>query len=85
MFNCSEHCRVWLDGRYVLGSQPSLLFPTQHRPPAGQGIDIRLSRGQHRIVATILKPPAQRDYAEWVVAFAEHPALEWVPAALRPH
>jgi ADP-ribosylglycohydrolase len=84
MFNCSEHCRVWLDGRYVLGSQPSLMFPTQHRPPAGQGIDVRLARGQHRLVATILKPPAQRGHAEWVVALAEHPALEWVPNAFRP-
>jgi ADP-ribosylglycohydrolase len=84
MFNCTEHVRVWLDGEYLFGSQPSLLFPSQHRPPAGQGADVRLAKGEHTLRATILKPPAGRDHAEWIVALAEHPVLEWVPNAFRP-
>jgi ADP-ribosylglycohydrolase len=84
MFNCSEHLRVWLDGRYLFGSQPSLLFPSQHRPPAGQGAEIRLARGEHVLRATVLRPPATREHAEWIVALAEKPLLEWVPDAFRP-
>jgi ADP-ribosylglycohydrolase len=84
MFNCTEHLRVWLDGEYLFGSQPSLLFPSQHRPPAAQGVDVRLAQGRHTVRATILKPPAGRDHAEWIVALAEQPVLEWVPNAFRP-
>lgn len=84
MFDCSEQFRVWLDGEYVLGGQPSALFPSQHRPPAGRGVDVRLSAGTHRLRATILKPPAARAAAEWVVALAEAPVYEWVPNAFRP-
>lgn len=84
MFNCSEHFRVWLDGEYLFGAQPGQLFPSQHRPPAGQGADVRLSRGRHRLRATILRPPVARSHAEWVVSLAEHPGLEWVPNAFRP-
>jgi hypothetical protein len=84
MFTCSEHTRVWLDGEYLFGSQPSSLFPTQHRPPAGEGMEVRLAKGEHTVRATILKPPAGREYAEWVISLAEKPWLEWVPAAFRP-
>ncbi|GAB3003095.1 ADP-ribosylglycohydrolase family protein [Amycolatopsis acidiphila] len=84
MFNCSEDIRVWLDGEFVLGSQPSMIMPTQHRPPMGQGADVSLAGGDHRLVATIRRPPAHREYAEWIVALAEHPGLEWVPHAFRP-
>jgi hypothetical protein len=84
MFNCTEHVRVWLDGEYLFGSQPSLLFPSQHRPPAAQGADVRLTQGEHTLRATILKPPAGREYAEWIVALAEQPVLEWVPNVFRP-
>lgn len=84
MFNCTEHLRVWLDGQYLFGSQPSLLFPTQHRPPAAQGAQVRLAKGQHTLRATILKPPAGREHAEWIVALADEPVLEWVPHAFRP-
>jgi ADP-ribosylglycohydrolase len=84
MFNCSEHSRVWLNGEYLFGSQPSLLFPTQHRPPAGQGKDVSLPAGKHSLRVTILKPPAAREFAEWVVALAEKPVLDWVPRAFRP-
>lgn len=83
MFNCSEHCRVWLDGEYLFGSQPSSLFPTQHRPPAGQGKDVSLTAGQHSLRVTILRPTAEREYAEWVVALAENPVLDWVPGVFR--
>lgn len=83
MFDCSEHCRVWLDGEYLLGSQPTTLFPTQHRPPAGHGRDVQLSAGTHRLRASILKPPGARVAAEWVVALAERPVLDWVPNAFR--
>jgi len=83
MFNCSEHLRVWLDAEYLFGSQPSLLFPSQHRPPAGQGADVKLRAGRHTLRATILRPPRQRSHAEWVVGLAEHPVLEWVPDAFR--
>jgi ADP-ribosylglycohydrolase len=84
MFNCSEDIRVWLDGEYLLGSQPSMIMPTQHRPPIGQGEDVSLSAGTHTLLATVRKPPEHRDHAEWIVALAEHPGLEWVPAAFRP-
>lgn len=84
MFNCSEHFRVWLDGDYLFGGQPGQLFPSQHRPPAGQGVDVRLAKGRHRLRATVLRPSASRSHAEWVVALAEHPVLEWVPNAFRP-
>jgi hypothetical protein len=84
MFNCSEHLRVWLDGAYLFGSGPAALFPTQHRPPAAQGADVRLVAGRHTLRAAILRPPAGRDHAEWVVGLAEHPVLEWVPSAFRP-
>jgi ADP-ribosylglycohydrolase len=84
MFNCSEDIRVWLDGEWLLGSQPSMIMPTQHRPPMGQGADVSLAAGRHTLLATIRKPPPARDYAEWIVAVAEHPGLEWVPAAFRP-
>ncbi|HEV7811569.1 MAG TPA: ADP-ribosylglycohydrolase family protein [Leifsonia sp.] len=84
MFNSSEHIRVWLDGEYLFGSQPSLLFPTQHRPPAAQGKDVKLAAGEHSLRVTILKPPAEREYAEWVVSLAENPVLDWVPGAFRP-
>lgn len=84
MFNCSEHTRVWLDGEYLFGSQPSSLFPTQHRPPAGEGMDVRLAAGTHTVRAMILKPPVAREYAEWVISLSEKPRLDWVPAAFRP-
>ena len=84
MFNCSEHVRVWLDGEYLFGSQPSLMFPTQHRPPAGDGAEVRLSKGEHTVRATILRPQGGRAFAEWVIALAEHPVLDWVPSAFRP-
>lgn len=84
MFNCSEDVRVWLDGEFLLGNQPSMLMPTQHRPPAGAGKDVKLSAGEHFLVARIRKPPRHRANAEWIVALAEHPVLEWVPNAFRP-
>ncbi len=84
MFNCSEHSRVWLNGEYLFGSQPSQLFPTQHRPPAGEGKDVSLPAGKHTLRVTILKPPAERELAEWVLALAEKPVLDWVPNAFRP-
>jgi hypothetical protein len=83
MFNCSEHSRVWLDGEYLLGTQPSPLFPSQHRPPVGENAAVRLTHGRHTLRAEILKPPTERAYAEWVVALAERPGLEWVPNAFR--
>jgi ADP-ribosylglycohydrolase len=84
MFNCSEDLRVWLDGEFLLGGQPSMIMPTQHRPPMGQGTDVTLSAGTHTLLATIRKPPPARSEAEWIVALAEHPDLEWVPGAFRP-
>lgn len=84
MFNCTEHTRVWLDGEYLFGSQPSSLFPTQHRPPAGEGMEVKLSKGEHTVRATILKPPPTREFAEWIISLAEKPRLDWVPAAFRP-
>lgn len=83
MFNCSEHARVWLDGRYLLGTQPSPLFPSQHRPPVGENAAVRLSAGQHTLRASILKPPAERPQAEWVVAVVDGERREWVPNAFR--
>lgn len=82
MFDCSEHFRVWLDGRYLFGGQPTSLFPTQHRPPAGHGADVALPAGRHRLVATVLRPRSATE-AEWVVALAEAPVLDWVPNAFR--
>jgi ADP-ribosylglycohydrolase len=84
MFNCSEHARVWLDDEYLFGSQPNALFPSQHRPPAGQGREVWLSAGTHSLKATILKPSAGRPHAEWIVALAEQPVMDWVPNAFRP-
>jgi|GEM_PF-474248 len=84
MFNCSEDVRVWLDGEFCLGNQPSMIMPTQHRPPAGAGKDVKLSAGKHSLVATIRKPPKDRQTAEWIVGLAEHSVLEWVPNAFRP-
>ncbi|MGM9474213.1 ADP-ribosylglycohydrolase family protein [Pseudarthrobacter sp. YS3] len=84
MFNCSEDVRVWLDGEFCFGNQPSMIMPTQHRPPAGSGKDVQLSAGTHSLVATIRKPPRQRAAAEWIVSLAEHPGLEWVANAFRP-
>jgi ADP-ribosylglycohydrolase len=84
MFNCSEHSRVWLDGRYLLGTQPSPMFPSQHRPPVGENAAVHLSPGQHTLRASILKPPAARSRAEWVVALVESPSMEWVANAFRP-
>ena len=84
MFNCSEHSRVWLDGDYVFGTQPSPLFPSQHRPPVGENAPVHLPAGQHTLRASILKPPLERSHAEWVLALVERPGLEWVPNAFRP-
>ncbi|TDE13545.1 ADP-ribosylglycohydrolase family protein [Jiangella asiatica] len=84
MINCSEHLRVWLDGDYAFGSQPSQVMPTQHRPPAGQSIDVSLTAGVHTLLATIGKPPPNRAQAEWIVALAEAPGYEWIPHAFRP-
>lgn len=84
MFNCSEHFRVWLDGEYLFGGQLGQLFPSQHRPPAGHGVDVKLGAGRHRLRVTVLRPSPTRTHAEWVVSLAEHPDLEWVPAAFRP-
>jgi len=84
MFNCSEHSRVWLDGQYLFGTQPSPLFPSQHRPPVGENAPVRLAAGQHTLRASILRPPVERQRAEWVLALVERPGLEWVPNAFRP-
>ncbi|VXB06177.1 conserved hypothetical protein [Arthrobacter sp. 9AX] len=84
MFNCSEDIRVWLDGEYCFGAQPSMIMPTQHRPPAGSGTDVSLSAGSHSLLVAVRKPPRERETAEWIVALAEHPGLEWVPNAFRP-
>jgi hypothetical protein len=84
MFDCSEHFRLWLDGTYLLGGQPGQLFPSQHRPLPGRGANVTLARGTHRVRVTMLKPPTSRDHAEWVIALAEAPVLDWVPNAFRP-
>lgn len=83
MFDCSENTRVWLDGTYALGSLPAPIFPTQHRPAPSRGIQVRLETGRHRVRAMILRPPAERPWAEWVVGLAESPRYEWVPGVFR--
>ena len=83
MFDCSENARVWLDGEYLFGTLPAPIFPTQHRPAPGRGMDVRLEAGRHRLRAMILRPPAEREWAEWVVGLAEPPGYEWIPGALR--
>ena len=42
------------------------------------------SPSRHTLRATVLKPPADRQQAEWVVGRVERPRLEWVPTAFRP-
>lgn len=62
---------------------PDAASTTKPSPPAGHGADVILSPGTHKLRATILRPPTDRDAAEWVVALAEAPVFDWVPSAFR--
>ncbi|MEF3402235.1 ADP-ribosylglycohydrolase family protein [Agromyces sp. CCNWLW203] len=85
MFNSSEHFRIWLDGEFLHGSQGSqYMFPAPDKAPAGQYIDLSPTPGVHELLVAVKRPPADRDYAEWIIALVEQPSAMWIEHAFRP-
>jgi ADP-ribosylglycohydrolase len=85
MINSTEDYRVWMDGRFLHGTQGTGLFwPAPSMPPVGQYIDFELEDGQHTLSLAIKRPPAHRDIAQWVTALVERPSMLWIENALRP-
>jgi ADP-ribosylglycohydrolase len=85
MFNCSEHFRVWLDGRYLLGAQGSqYMFPAPHMAPLGHSLDIVVEPGTHDLVVAVRRPPEERPEAEWIIGLVERPSNLWIANAFRP-
>lgn len=85
MFNSSEHFRLWLDDEFLHGSQGSqYMFPAPDKAPAGQYVDLTVTPGIHELLVTIKRPPAERDYAEWIIALVEQRSALWIEHAFRP-
>lgn len=85
MVNSSEHFRVWLDDKFLFGSQGSqYMFPAPHMAPAGQFADFSVASGVHDVLLAVRKPPPVRHSAEWVIGLVELPSTLWIENAFRP-
>ena len=81
MFNTSANSRVWLDGKYVFGSEGGRLAPSFHRCPINQFRDLELETGSHELLAGIA-PLADEKKLEWVIGIGDAKTKQWLPPEL---
>lgn len=70
LFNSPQATKVWLDGALVLQRDEGDFIPAMHRAPKDQLAIVKVSPGEHEIIAAIGKPKSQPQMT-WCVGLAQ--------------
>ena len=78
VFNSSQKCSVWIDGKQCINHEGGKIIPSPHRTPDGHFADLSLVSGKHTVIASVNRP-LDDSPAVWCIIAADAKSKQWLP------